>query len=237
MAITYNKVTQEVMNLLAAVAGSNPASADSNYTAAPSPATASGPDFVPAHVLDAIVACQGEIVEAIASTPLNPERGRYADVTTSLANRAAIPQTGSGTGKLIIGVPGVVRDSADAETLLDAPLDAIRNFNRFASTVYASFSAYLYSIHAGQIEHTRPSVIIEVCVYERPTSLNGNIDLNDWHEGGLVQGAVAKLALKESMFGDLYQGASAAWAGHLAEIRNYGNAELYGKAAAAPATT
>src|SRR5438093_12851816 len=101
MAITYNKVTQEVLNILGGVKGENPTTADSNYTATPTVSTVIGPDFVPAHVLDAVIATQGEIVEAIALTPLHPERARYADVTTALANRAAIPRTGSGTGKLI----------------------------------------------------------------------------------------------------------------------------------------
>jgi|SRR5262245_14801633 len=237
MAITYSKVIQEVLNVLGAVAGATAATADSNYTAAPSTSTVIGPDFLASQVQDAVVACQGEIVEAIASTPLHPGRARFGDVTTSLATGAAIPRTGSGTSKLIIGVPGAVRDSSDSRTLERAPLESIRNFNRFSSTIYSGSTKYLYAINAGRIEHTRTNVLIDVCVFERPTILGGNIDLDDEFEGGLVQGAVAKLALKESLFADLFQGANTQWQALLARIRNYGNQDLYGELQAAPSAT
>jgi hypothetical protein len=237
MPITYAKVTQEILNLLGAVLGENPTTADANYTATPSTSTVFGPDFLASQVQDAVVAAQGEIVEAIASTPLHPERARYADSTAALANRAAIPRTGAGTLKLIIGIPGAVRDSGNNETLERAALDSIRSFNRFSATIYSGSTRYWYAINSGRIEHTRTNVLVDVCVYERPTSFAGNIDLDDHHEGGLIQGAVAKLALKESLFGDLFAGANAQWQAHLAEIRNYGNPTLYGEAQAAPSAT
>src|SRR5262245_27251719 len=129
MAIFYNKVIHECMNLLGGVLGSNPTSADANYTTTPSVATAIGPDFLPVHALDAIISCQGEIVEAIASTPLHPGRARFGDVTSALSTGAAIPRTGAGTGKLIIGVPGAVRDSSDSRPLTSNTLEEIRSFN------------------------------------------------------------------------------------------------------------
>lgn len=234
MPITYAKVTQEILNLLGAVLGATPSAAETNYTATPSTSTVIGPDFLASQVQDAIVASQGEIVEAIAITPLHPERARFADVTTALANRAAIPRTGAGTLKLIIGVPGAVRDSGNNETLERVALDMVRRFNRFSATVYSGSTRYWYAINAGRVEHTRTNVLIDVCVYERPASFVGNIDLDDHHEGGLIQGAVAKLALKESLFGDLFAGANAAWQAHLATIRNYGQPALYGDAQVAP---
>lgn len=236
MAITYDKVTQEVLNLLGAVLGSIASAADTNYTATPSTSTVIGPDFLASQVLDAIVQAQGEIVEAIASTPRHPEREGFADVTVSLANFAAIPRTGSG-GATIIGVPGFVRDASDSIACLPTDLDKVRDFNRFSSTVYSGFSPYWYAINGNRIEHTRTNVVIEVCVYTRPTTFTSNIALDDWHESGLVQGAVAKLALKESSFAELYQGANAMWMAHLAQIRNYAQPELYGMATAAPSST
>lgn len=234
MAITYAKVTSEIQNLLGAVLGGNPAQADSNYTAPPTTSTTDGPDFIPAMVVDAIVLAQGEIVEAIACTPLHPERARFGDVTSALANRAAIPRTGAGTGKLIVGVPGAVRDSSNFETLVRMPLDTVRSFNRFTN-IYTGSTRYWYTINAGRIEHTRMNVLIDVCVFERPTLFTGNIDLDDHHEGGLVQGAIAKMALKESMFGDLQAAAKAFWVDYIAAIKAYGNPDLYGQAQAAPA--
>jgi hypothetical protein len=234
VSITYAKVTQEVLNLLGAVLGATATTADTNYTASPTTSTVIGPDFLPSQVQDAIVAAQGEIVEAIASTPLHPGRARFGDVTSALANRAAIPRTGSGTGKLIIGVPGAVRDSSNSEILDRMPLNTVQTFNRFSSGIYSGSTKYWYAIYAGRIEHTRTNVLIDVCVYERPTSFVGNIDLDDEYEGGLVQGAVAKLALKESLFSNLFQGANLQWQACLTRIRNYGNPELYGEAQAAP---
>lgn len=236
MAITYAKVTQEILNVLGAVKGHDPSTAETNYAATPSTSTVTGPAFLASQVQDALVASQGEIVEAIALTPLHPERARYGDVTTALANRAAIPRTGAGTGKLIIGVPGAVRDSGNNETLIEVALDLVRRFNRFASTIYSGSTRYWYAVNSGRIEHTRPNVLIDVCVYERPTSFVGNIDLDDHHEGGLVQLSVAKIALKENKFSDLFAAADKAGQAHLATIRNYGNPDLYGAAHASPSS-
>jgi len=235
MSITFEKVIQQTLNRLGAVLGSTAVTADSNYTATPSTATVIGPDFVPSQVNDAVASTIGEIVEAIASTPKHPERQRFADVTASLANLATIPQTNAAGTARIIGLPGFVRDAADNRACLPMSLDAVRSFKQYPA-IY-NFNPYWYAINGGRIEHTRSNVVIEVCVYTRPTSFTGNIALEDWHEGGLVAGAVAKLALKESVFVDLYQGANAEWMTHLAEIRNYIQSDLYGKAQAAPSST
>lgn len=236
MALTYDSVTQQILNVLGAVLGSNPSQADANFTAPPTTSTVIGPDFVPAMVQPALASTLSEIVECIASTPKHPERQRYADVTGSLANLADLPQVGSG-GSRIIGVPRFVRDASDGKAVLPAPLDAVRSFTRFSSTVYNGFDAYLYAINDGRIEHTRTNVVIGVCVWARPATFTGDINVEEHHEGGLVQGSVAKLALKESLFADLFQGANTAWLAHLAQIKAYGDAALYGKSQAAPSST
>lgn len=236
MAITFEKVTQQALNKLGAVLGATASAAQTNYDASPTTATVIGPDFTPSMVNDAVAATLGEIVEAIASTPLHPERQRFADVTASLANLAAIPQVGASAAR-IIGVPGFVRDAVDSRACLPQTLDAVRSYNRHAATIYADFSPYWYAINGGRIEHTRTNVVIEVCVYTRPTSFTGNIGLEDWHEGGLVWGAVAKLAPKESLFADLYAVADKCWQDHLAKIRAYTDPAAYGIATAAPSST
>ena len=185
-------------------------------------------------VNDVLAATIGEIAEAIASTPHHPERQRFADVTASLANLAAIPQIGASTAR-IIGIPGFVRDASDGRACIPATLDEVRGYTRH-TTVYTDADVYRYAINGGRIEHTRTNVIIEVCVYTRPTIFTGNIGLEDWHEAGLVAGSVYKLALKESLFADLYEAAKARCDAHMAEIRNYGNPVLYGMATAAPAS-
>lgn len=235
MAITYEEVIQQVLNELGAVKGATAAAADTNFMASPTTSTVIGPDFVPSMIEAALAGTIGEIVEAIASTPHHPERLRFADVTASLANFAAIPQTGSTTAR-IIGVPSFVRDASDSRALLPATLDEIRSFTRHTA-IYSPFDIYRYAINGDRIEHTRTNVVMGVCVFTRPAIFTGNIGLEDWHESGLVWGTVAKLALKESLFGDLYGAAVKCWNDHLVEIRSYGNPDLYGKATAAPASS
>jgi|SRR5262245_907558 len=236
MAFTYESVINQVLNRLGAIKGATAADASTNMAASPSTSTVIGPDFVPNMVEPALASTISEIVEAIASTPLHPERQRFADVTGSLANLDAIPVTGSG-GSRVIGVPRFVRDASNSKALLPAPLDAIRSFNEHSATIYASFGPYKYAINDGRIEHTRTSVIMGICVFTRPTSFTGNIGLNDEHEGGLVAGTVVKLAPKESLFMPLRDAANDEWTAHIAQIRSYGNPLAYGKAQAAPSST
>ena len=237
MSIAWNKVKQEVANLLGAVAGTTAALADSNYAATISDSTLIGPDFAKTPIEDALVAALGEIVEAIASTPLNPERAGFTSQTAALASGDLIPRTDSGGTNVVVGVIGTVRDSSDSKILLPVDVDKVRSFTEFSSTVYSGFSPYWYAVDAQRIYHTRTSVVADVCTYTRPTSFAGDVPLPDWHEGGLIQGAVAKLALKEAMFAELYTGASAAWTAHLTQVRNYGQSAAYGLAQAAPSST
>jgi len=236
MAITFDSVIQQVLNELGAVLGINAAQADSNFLAPPSTSTVDGPDFVPTMIQPALAGVISQTVECIAATPHHPERQRFADVTASLANLDPMPRLGSG-GSTIIGVPGFVRDSADGRACLPMPLDAIRGYTRFASTIYSASDVYGYAINGNRIEHTRAAVVIEVCVYARPTIFTDVINLDDWHEPGLVAGVVEILATKESMFTALYAAASKRRAEHLAKIRNYAAPELYGTATAAPSST
>jgi hypothetical protein len=187
-------------------------------------------------VQPALAGAISKTVKAIASTPHHPERLRFADVTGSLANRAAIPQTGSG-GARIIGIPGFVRDASSGEPLIPVDLDRVRSFVRFAATIYSGVDVYQYCINGDRIEHTRTNVVIGVCVYTRTTTFTGNIALDDWHEDGLVAETVRRLATKESMFMPLHDAAKQRSDDHMATIRSYGAPELYGKAQAAPSST
>lgn len=235
MSVAWNKVKQEVANLLGAVAGVTAAAADTNYVATIADGTLVGPDFTKSQIEDALVHTLGDIVEAIASTPLHPEAVRFQAQTSNLAEGALIPRTDSG-GNPIIGPIRAVRDTSDSRPLIVTDLDKIRSFSRFASTVYSGFSPYWYAIDGYRIWHTRANVIVDVFAFSRPTSFAGNIPVDDIHERGLVCGAVAALALKEGMFNALAQGMAAEYMRHLQEIRAYGRPMLHGMEQAAAST-
>lgn len=236
MAITYEDTIQQILNVLGAVKGATAADADTNFTSAPTTSTVIGPDFVPSMVEPALARALGRVAEAIASTPLNPERGRFESDTVSLANNAVIPRTDSG-GNVIIGVPGRVRDASNDKPLLWVDVDKVRNFNEFSSTIYSGFSPYWCAKVGDTILHTRANVIIRVCTHTRPTVFTGDIPIDEWHEDGLVQLSVAELALKESMFQSLYEAANKAGEDHLTLIRNYRDPSLYAAAHAAPSAS
>jgi hypothetical protein len=236
MAITFEGVIQQILNALGAVKGATATDADTNFSAVPTVATVIGPDFVPRMVEPALARALGRIAEAIASTPLNPERGRFESDTDPLANNDIIPRDDS-SGNIIIGVPGRVRDAISNKPVLWTDADKVRSFNEFSGTVYAGFSPYWCAKVGDSIIHTRANVIIRVCTYTRPTTFTGNIPSDDWHEDGLVQLSVAELALKESMFQALFEGANTAGEAHLAQVRSYANPALYSNAQAAPSST
>jgi hypothetical protein len=237
VAIAWNKVKQEVANLLGAVLGPTAVDTEGNYTSPISTSTVNSPDWAPTQIEDALVMSLGRIAEAIASTALHPERARFTSQTASLASGALIPRTDSGGTNVVIGVIGTVRDASNSTVLLPVDVDKVRSFNLFSSTVYNGFACYWYAVDGQRILHTRTNVVIDVCTYTRPSSFAGDVPLDDYHEGGLVAGAVEILALKESQFADLYGSAKAASDAHLAQIRAYGNGAGYGIAQAAPSPT
>lgn len=236
MSLSWNKAKQKVANELGAILGADAVDADGNYLATISTSTVIGPDFTPAMIEDALVAALGRIVEAIASTPLNPERAGFTSQTSTLATGDLLPRTNS-SGDEVIGVIGAVRDSSDSAVVELTDLDKVRSMVRHAATVYEDFDAYWYALDGQRIIHTRLGVVVDVCTYTRPTSFAGDVPIDDWHESGLVQLAVREIALKESLFAPLYDAADTAGEAHLVEVRNYGNPDWHGNAQAASSPT
>jgi len=236
MSFSWNIAKQKVANELGAILGATATAADAAYLATMTTGTVIGPDFTPSMIEDALAAALGKIIEAIASTPLNPERAGFTTQTVALASGDLIPRTDSG-GTKIVGVIGAVRDSSDDEVLEITDLDKVRSFARHSATVYEDFDAYWYALDGQRILHTRTEVEIDVCTYTRPAAFSGDVPLDDWHESGLVKLAVAEIAMKESMFAALYASASKDGEAHLLEIRNYGNPDWHGRMQAAQSPT
>lgn len=234
---TYGAIERQVSNLLGLILGATLADVGTNYSATASTSNRMNPDFPLATIQDAIVNAVTEIVRTIAETPRHPERADFRDVSSALGNRATVPQSGQG-GTPFIGRFGRVYDSSNAKSLLPAPLDDVRSFNEFASTIYSGFQPYWYAWNGAAIEHTRTNVFLEGCVWARPTYTTGNdVPLRDYHERALIHGAIVHLAGREAMYQQLFNDSKAIWDEHLTMIRAIGNAELTTDAQGAPSTT
>jgi hypothetical protein len=236
MTIAYNKIFNEVANLLGAGSGFDAFTAETNYNATLSTSNVIGPDFTPSKIADAVAATLVDIVRTICETPRHPDRSYFRSVTAALGNRAVIPNVDL-LGFKVIGIPGRVSDSSNGQPLKPQDLDTVRSYTRHSATIYSQMSPYWYCINGNVIEHTRTNVLIEVCVFERPSPLTGNIPLPDSYEWPLTYGAVAFLAPKEGMYASLHSQCLAKYNDHLQQIRALGAPELATTAQTAPSTT
>lgn len=235
MGFSYGKIESQVSNLLGAIVGIDMASAGTNYSAAASTTNRKNPDFPIPAVQDAIVNAVTDVVLAIAETPRHPERMNYLGITAALANRSSVPATDS-LASPFVGVKGRVYDSVNSKSLLPDDLEAIRSFNEHTN-VYSGFTAYWYAYNNNIIEHTRANVIIEGCVWSRPTFVTANnIPLSDIHEEAVVQRAVMHLCQREAAYLELWNAAQTIWDDHIGRIRALGAPEVNTEANAAPTT-
>lgn len=235
MSITYQKIERQVAAALGDITGGQVGTAETNYTATGDTSTRSSADFPPTYLIDAILGAMSEIVYAICSTPHHPERTAFGAVTSALANRATLPRVTS-TSAPIIGTFGRCYDSTSGYELIPAPVDDIRTFARNPNGIYTGFNLYWYAFDGNAIVHTRSGVILDCCTWERPTfSANSNIPLEDYHERGLVAGAVLHMLPREGAYMEAYQAHNNVWQAHLADIRNLGNPDVATDAQSAPA--
>src|SRR5262245_43162384 len=173
MSFSYGKVESQVSNLLGTIVGATISTTDTNYAATTSTSNRNNPDFPLKAVEDEIVNAISDIVLTIAETPRHPERNTYRGITAALANLSLVPPT-SDVAVPFIGVKGRVYDSGNNKTLLPMPLGKVRSFNEFSGNVYSGFQPYWYAYSGQAIEHTRTNVIIEGCVWARPTFVTAN---------------------------------------------------------------
>lgn len=234
MSITYQQIERQVSALLGAIEGGVVGTAETNYTATGNTSTRNSPDFVPTQVIDGILGAMTAIVETICSTPHHPERTAFAAVTSALANRATLPRVTS-TSAPIIGTFGRCYDSSNNNELLAMPVDDIRAFNRNPNSMYSSLSLYWYAFDGNAIVHTRTNIILDCCTWSRPTFVAGNnIPLDDYHERGIVAGAIVLMAPREGAYLSLYNALKPEWDAHLAKIRTLGDPLIATDAQSAP---
>lgn len=138
---------------------------------------------------------QEEMAESVAMNIKHPWRVALADVTPAIVTGARIPDL-SQSSKRIIGTLGTVLDSGDGTPLsMDGfTLEEIRSLN--ANLFPRLLPVYSYVIVRPRIFHTRPSVTIEVCVYDAAAQL-ANINNNGTPIFPNADGAyVSALAMK-----------------------------------------
>ncbi|MCI0748166.1 MAG: hypothetical protein L0Y58_22395 [Verrucomicrobia subdivision 3 bacterium] len=223
MATTYGEVEREVHQILANVAGGDVATVETNYVAVSSNTNRLNPDFAFTPVRDAVIESIIEILLAIADTPRYPQWPSYSDSSTNLSNGALRPTVDS-LGNNIVGVWGQVEEFTTARPCLPAPLDRIRDYNLYSTTIYAGLDVYWWALDAEKIYHTRADgVRAYFCTLVRPVfNPTSFISLFDDQVPALVQGAVAKMAEKEGRYAALFTASSGLFQAHLAGIRAHG---------------
>lgn len=169
MSVTYRQIERMVHQQLANVVGGTVTDVETNYAAASSVTNRLNPDFAYTPVQDAIFETVADIIRVIASNPAYHEWRDFTTTVSSLGYGANIPQLNSlGTAQLI-GVIGLVADASNAEPCALLPLDRVRDFHKYSSTVYSSLDVYWYALDGQKIYHTRTNVTVYMCTYTRTT--------------------------------------------------------------------
>jgi hypothetical protein len=194
-SLTYQQLLHDTAIRLSALLGSQVATITATYdTATLTAANFKSADWPFNSFRDAIIMAVEDFAWAIADTGGHPWRSELRDITADLVNHANLPAV-SITNLPIIGVWGTVYDATDSIELTEQPLDVIRRINQAAWRTYPS---YFYKIQGGKITHTRPDVVIEVCVFSRADQVtlwnaNGLVPLPDVLQLGLASRAIAIL--------------------------------------------
>jgi hypothetical protein len=140
---------------------------------------------------DKILNAQEGLFFALASTANNSLRGFIETQTDPLAYGDQILTNAAGLP--VVGAYGTVRDAENGQPLTLNELEIIRIRNQSSWMI---LKVYEYAILDKRIYPTRPSVIVDVCAYERPDSdsldLTADILLPDVLGPAIVQGAIAE---------------------------------------------
>ena len=199
MGVIYSTILRQVALTVNALGGATtPASLNAVYDTVPlteanfTSSTASS-IFSFNFLKDKILNAQEGLFIALASTATNPLRRFIESQTDSLSYGDQIATNAAGLP--VVGAYGAVRDADNSQPLAlneleDVQLRALNPNSMFKLAVYQ------YSIVGDRIFHTRTSVIVDVCGYERPDTdnldLESDILLPDVLGPAIVQGAIGE---------------------------------------------
>lgn len=138
-----------------------------------------------------------ELAQSVANDVTHPWRSVIRDETDLISSGVEIPQQ-SVTGKEIIGEYGTVRDGSDDQPLSGGfTQEEIRTFNANVNS-WRQADIYAYNITKPRIYHTRPNVIIDVCIFDEAAvaaAIAANqIPIFPDAEGAYLDALIAKLS-------------------------------------------
>lgn len=227
MSVKYSEVIRQAVALINDLAGETVAALETSYGTVPLTNTQlRSPYWTITEIQDAVLAVQGDLVHAIASTPNHSFRASFASRTAALAHRAQLPAVDVNS-KPIVGVLGTVYSISGSTVGQRCGEKDVASIERIvASGAYTANQFYFAAIENGRIYHTRATVAIDCCVYahsDETTNISGaatNMRLPDVLANALICGAAARLCLKQGMYADAAAPLGAAFAGVVTQIQS-----------------
>lgn len=165
MSVTYAHIERDVAFKAGVLRGPQVGGIGSSY-ATPLVASALDGSVPLAAIRAAVLQAEERIVRAVCAAPADhPWRASLAGLTAPLAHHDALPATDS-TNRQILGAWGAVFDAADGRECARRPHQII--LRRVANVAnFWKIGVYWYDFVGGRIVHTRPSVRIRCCSYDR----------------------------------------------------------------------
>jgi hypothetical protein len=197
MATNYHDVLADIALRVNAIRGPIPATLQNNYAERPLTSSLFSSSIYPfSACISALLLAEEKLARAMASTSNPILRAPLHSITAALTPGAVVPTTDVNSVS-IIGILGSVRDSSDGLLCNEKTLEEIARRNRNAGSFYR-LPMYAYKFDGERIEHTRTTVVIDCCVYDRAAQLEAvTIDdpmlLPDDMGEALVCGGVAAL--------------------------------------------
>lgn len=178
MALTWHNIIARTALRVNALTGAQSSALNTTFNTRPLTQTQFKSAVFPflAHV-HAVVSAAGMLAEAIASTAEHPGRARLAAVTDEVTGNqtsGAVMPTVSAIGDPIIGLFGAVRETIESvpyRPLTREPLQRVLMLIVNSNSFYKQ-SYYKFAVRGQRIWHTRPTAILDCCIWNEATQLS-----------------------------------------------------------------
>ena len=197
MSVPYSVPLRQLALRAGMLRGSQVYGIDTSYLSTPlTKAELSDGPYPLQGLKDALLSAEEALANAIADTGNHPWRAYLLSETAALSTGDPMPSVDVNDDP-IIGIYGSVVDGADTTLICtEQPTEVIRRWKQ--SSGYWVIPFYYYSLDGNGITHTRTTVKVQVCVYNRATQsaavdANDPMLLPDTLEEAMVAGGVAKL--------------------------------------------